>query len=64
MLCSIAKKSCRMEILLMIVKNNYFWTENFEETDFLANGEFVEVVRIRNTEQNVRFQILQCAFAT
>jgi exodeoxyribonuclease-5 len=42
--------------LLMIVKNNYFWTENFEETDFLANGEFVEVVRIRNTEQMYDFR--------
>ncbi len=32
--------------LLMIVKNNYFWTEKIKEVDFLANGDIVEVVRI------------------
>lgn len=32
--------------LLMIVKNNYFWTEKIKEIDFLANGDIVEVVRI------------------
>ncbi|HBG58457.1 MAG TPA: ATP-dependent endonuclease, partial [Porphyromonadaceae bacterium] len=25
--------------ILMITKNNYFWVENFEHLDFLANGE-------------------------
>jgi exodeoxyribonuclease-5 len=42
--------------LLMIVKNNYFWTDSFEETDFLANGEFVEVVRIRSMEEMYGFR--------
>jgi len=32
---------------LMVVKNNYFWTENLEEMDFMANGEMVEVLRVR-----------------
>ena len=32
---------------LMVVKNNYFWTEQFPEMDFIANGEMVEVLRVR-----------------
>ncbi len=33
--------------ILMITRNNYYWVENFENLDFIANGEFVEVVRVR-----------------
>lgn len=33
---------------LMIVKNNYFWTRNIKEIDFIANGEIVQVLRVRN----------------
>ncbi|MDD4632112.1 MAG: AAA family ATPase [Proteiniphilum sp.] len=36
--------------ILMITKNNYFWVEGFEHLDFLANGEFVEVVRVKSEE--------------
>lgn len=36
---------------LMIVKNNYFWGETHEGFDFLANGEIVEVLRVRHTEE-------------
>jgi exodeoxyribonuclease-5 len=34
---------------LMVVKNNYFWTEQLEEMDFMANGEMVEVMRVRRS---------------
>lgn len=37
--------------LLMIAKNNYHWMSEFEHVDFLANGEFVEVARVRGTEE-------------
>lgn len=37
--------------LLMITKNNYFWLKDEEKVDFIANGEFVEVLRIRNKEE-------------
>jgi len=40
---------------LMIVKNNYFWTEKTKEVDFLANGEMVEVLRVRRTCQMYGF---------
>ncbi len=33
--------------LLMVVKNNYYWAENVKEIDFIANGDIVELVRIR-----------------
>ena len=37
--------------LLMITKNNYFWLKEEEKIDFIANGEFVEVLRIRSQEE-------------
>lgn len=42
--------------LLMITKNNYFWTENIEGIDFLANGEILEVLRIRSTQELYGFR--------
>ena len=42
--------------LLMITKNNYFWTENEERINFLANGEILEVLRIRGTEKRYGFR--------
>ncbi|WP_294071872.1 ATP-dependent DNA helicase [Proteiniphilum sp. UBA1028] len=42
--------------ILMITKNNYFWVENFEHLDFLANGEFVEVVRVKGEEEMYGFR--------
>ena len=37
--------------LLMITKNNYFWLKEEAKVDFIANGEFVEVLRIRAQEE-------------
>lgn len=31
---------------IMIVKNNYFWTKNLENIEFLANGDIVKVKKI------------------
>lgn len=42
--------------LLMISKNNYYWTEKIEGLDFLANGEIVKVRRIRNTQELFGFR--------
>lgn len=33
--------------LLMITKNNYFWNKPYKGIDFIANGDVVEVVRVR-----------------
>lgn len=35
---------------LMVVKNNYFWLENKDKTDFIANGDIAEIVRIRKRD--------------
>ncbi len=32
--------------LLMVVKNNYFWTKEYKEIEFIANGDTVEVTKI------------------
>jgi exodeoxyribonuclease-5 len=36
---------------LMVVKNNYFWGRECKEHDFIANGEIVQVLRVRHTEE-------------
>lgn len=36
---------------LMVCKNNYFWTEKYEDLPFLANGDMLEVVRLRNERE-------------
>ena len=33
--------------LLIVAKNNYFWSEGLNDLDFIANGEIVEVLRVR-----------------
>lgn len=42
--------------LLMITKNNYFWAEKIEGIEFLANGEILEVLRIRKTQELYGFR--------
>lgn len=42
--------------LIQIVKNNYFSTEQIEGVDFLANGEIVEVERVRRTSEMYGFR--------
>ena len=37
--------------LLMVAKNNYFWAENVKEMDFIANGDLMQVKRIRKTQE-------------
>ncbi|MDR1222394.1 MAG: AAA family ATPase [Tannerella sp.] len=36
---------------LMVVKNNYFWSKTHKDHDFIANGEIVQVLRVRRTEE-------------
>lgn len=42
--------------MLMITKNNYFWAEKIDQIDFLANGELIEVLRIRNIQEVYGFR--------
>lgn len=42
--------------MLMVTKNNYFWTENIEQVDFLANGELLEILRVRRSQEVYGFR--------
>jgi len=42
--------------ILMIVKNNYFWLEKTSKSGFLANGDLIEVMAIRDIEENYGFR--------
>ena len=33
--------------LLMVTRNNYYWNKPYKEIDFIANGDILEVVRVR-----------------
>ena len=49
---------CRGD-LLMIVKNNYFWTEGAKEIPFLANGDRAVVQRVRNVHELYGFRFAE-----
>ena len=44
---------------LMIVKNNYFWTEGSKEIPFVANGDLVVVQRVRNVHELYGFRFAE-----
>ena len=44
---------------LMIVKNNYFWTEGSKEIPFLANGDIAVVQRVRNVHELYGFRFAE-----
>lgn len=41
---------------LMVSKNNYFWTEKHEGLPFLANGDILEISRLRNIREIYGFR--------
>lgn len=41
---------CRGEMLI-VAKNNYFWSEKIKEINFIANGDILEVTEIIATEE-------------
>ncbi len=42
--------------LLMVAKNNYFWTEGCKEIDFIANGDIAVVRRVRRERELYGFR--------
>lgn len=42
--------------LLMVAKNNYFWTEKSAEIEFIANGDMAVVRRVRRTREMYGFR--------
>ena len=46
---------------LMVTKNNYFWAEEYEDLDFIANGDMFEVVRLSNRHELYGFEFAKAA---
>ncbi len=44
---------------LMVVKNNYYWTEGSKEISFLANGDCAVVQRVRNIQELYGFRFAE-----
>lgn len=44
---------------LMIVKNNYYWTEGSKEIPFIANGDIAVVQRVRNVHELYGFRFAE-----
>jgi exodeoxyribonuclease-5 len=37
--------------MLMVVKNNYYWLNDNDQLDFIANGDTIEILKIRKREE-------------
>ena len=46
---------------LMVTKNNYFWTEAYEDLEFLANGDMLEVLRLTNVHEMYGFHFAKAS---
>lgn len=41
---------------LMVVKNNYFWAQEYQDLEFIANGDMFEIERLSNRHEMYGFQ--------
>ena len=59
-------RECELEPgdMLLVVKNNYKWCNDIKEIDFIANGDIVEVKRVRKTQEiyGLRFADVEVRF--
>lgn len=44
--------------LLMVTRNNYYWNKPYKEIDFIANGDILEVVRVRKFHEMYNFRFV------
>ena len=49
--------------LLMVAKNNYFWTEGCKEIDFIANGDIAVIRRVRRMREAYGFRFADVVLA-
>lgn len=47
--------------ILMVVRNNYFWLEEKSEAGFLANGDIIEVTRIKEIIERYGFKFAKAS---
>ena len=46
---------------VMVSKNNYFWTEAYEDLEFLANGDMLEITRLTNVHELYGFRFAKAS---
>ena len=46
---------------LMVTKNNYFWTEEYQDLEFIANGDMFEIERLTNRHEMYGFQFAKAS---
>ncbi len=46
---------------IMVTKNNYFWTEKYDNLPFLANGDMFEIVRLHNERELYGFHFVDAS---
>lgn len=46
---------------IMVTKNNYFWSEQYDNLPFLANGDILEIVRLRNERELYGFRFVDAS---
>ncbi len=44
--------------LLMVTRNNYFWNKAYKEIDFIANGDILEVIRVKKHHEIYGFRFV------
>lgn len=44
--------------LLMVTRNNYFWNKPYKEIDFIANGDILQIVRVRKYHEIYGFRFV------
>ena len=47
--------------MLMIVRNNYYWLDDSSKAGFIANGDIVEVVKIKETIERYGFRFAKAS---
>ena len=46
---------------VMVSKNNYFWTELYDDLEFLANGDMLEITRLTNIHELYGFRFAKAS---
>ena len=46
---------------VMVSKNNYFWTKNYKDLEFLANGDMLEIKRLTNVHELYGFHFAKAS---
>ena len=47
--------------ILMVVRNNYYWIDDNSEIGFIANGDIVEILKIRETIERYGFRFARAS---